>query len=174
MPNGVWIDEDGTIVRPSEPVFPGPNPLMDNLKNMDTSTLPPEQAEMLEEAKKIETDPVGYREMILDWVDHGAESRYALAPDEVIARSHPRGADEALAAAHFELGEHLHAAGDHDAAVAHWREAHRLHFDNWTYKRQAWELEDPGRQGNTGVYDSSWFEDVKKIGAANYYPAIRP
>ena len=26
VPNGVWIDEDGMIVRPAEPAHPGPNP----------------------------------------------------------------------------------------------------------------------------------------------------
>ena len=26
VPNGVWIDEDGMIVRPSEPAHPGSNP----------------------------------------------------------------------------------------------------------------------------------------------------
>ena len=30
------------------------------------------------------------------------------------------------------------------------------------------------RQGHTDVYDSSWFEDIKKIGAENYYPPIIP
>lgn len=34
--------------------------------------------------------------------------------------------------------------------------------------------EDPMRQGHTDAYDGSWFEDVKKIGAENYYPPIVP
>ncbi len=174
VPNGVWIDEEGMLVRPAEPAFPGPNPLLDSLKSMDPSTLPPDMAEMLEEAKKIKADPEAYRAAVLDWVEHGADSRYALSPDEVIQRSRPRSSDEAVAAAHFELGEHLHRNGDHAAAITHWREAHRRFFDNWTYKRQAWELEDPARQGHTDAYDGSWFEDVKKIGAENYYPSFVP
>jgi len=63
-----------------------------------------------------------------------------LTPDEVVERSLPRGADEARAAACFELGEHLRRTVGHDAAVPWWREAHRLHPANWTYKRQAWTL----------------------------------
>ena len=86
----------------------------------------------------------------------------------------PRTSAEATAAAEFELGQHLHRAGDHAAAIPHWRAAHRLYPDNWTYKRQAWNFEDPLRQGHTDVYDSSWFEDLKKIGAENYYPPIVP
>jgi tetratricopeptide (TPR) repeat protein len=174
VPNGVWIDEAGTIVRPAEPAFPGKNPVLDSLKEIDLSTLPDEAAAMLTEARKIKTDPEGYLAMLLDWVEHGAASRYALPPDEVVRRSQVRSSDEALAAAQFELGEHLHRSGDHAAAIPHWREAHRLFPSNWTYKRQAWELEDPARQGHTEHYDGSWFEDVKAIGAENYYPPITP
>jgi len=170
VPNGVWIDEEGMIVRPAEPAFPGHNPVMDSLKSVDLTTLPPETAEMLTEARKIKTDPEGYLAMVLDWVEHGAASRHALAPDEVVRRSMPREEDEAVAAAHFELGEHLHRAGNHAAAIPHWRESHRRFPANWTYKRQAWELEDPMRQGRTEHYDGSWFDDIKQIGAENYYP----
>jgi hypothetical protein len=92
----------------------------------------------------------------------------------VLRRAQPRPVDEARAAAHFEAGEELHRSGDHAAAIPHWREAHRLHPTNWTYRRQAWEFEDPMRQGHTDAYDGSWFEDVKKIGAENYYPPVVP
>jgi hypothetical protein len=174
VPNGLWINEDGTIVRPAEPAFPGRNPVLEQLRTVDITTLPPETAAMLAEARKIRTDPEGYLAMLLDWVDHGASSRYALSAEEVVHRSQPRATDEALAAAEFELGEHLHRSGDHAAAIPHWRAAHRLFPANWTYKRQAWELEDPMRQGRTDAYDGSWFEDVQKIGAENYYPPVTP
>ncbi len=174
VPNGVWIDESGTIVRPVEQAHPGRNPATDSFRTMDISTLPPEIAEVLVEARKIKAQPDLYLEMLRDWVANGSESRYALSPDDVIRRSQPRGEDEAAAAAHFELGQHLHRAGDHAAAIPHWREAHRLYPDNWTYKRQAWNFEDPMRQGRTDAYESSWFEDIKKVGAENYYPPIVP
>jgi hypothetical protein len=174
VPNGVWIDEQGTIVRPAEPAHPGRNPVTESFRTIDISTVPPDVAEVLIEARKIRSDPEGYLVMLRDWVERGSASRFALGPDEVVRRSRPRGADEATAAAHFELGEHLHNAGDHAAAILHWREAHRLDPDNWTYKRNAWNFEDPGRQGRTPAYDGSWFEDIKKIGAENYYPPIVP
>jgi hypothetical protein len=174
VPNGVWIDEQGVIVRPAEPTFPGRNPAMDSFKNIDVSTLPPDVAEILVEARKIKSDPELTVAMVRDWVEHGAQSRYVLSPHEVIARSGQRTDAEATAAAHFELGRHLHAGGDHAAAIPHWREAHRLFPSNWTYKRQAWNLEDPMRQGHTDAYEGSWFEDVKKIGAENYYPPVVP
>ena len=174
VPNGVWIDEDGMIVRAAEPAQPAENPTLAQFRTMDLTTLPPDIAEMLTEARKIHIDPNLYAEMARDWVEHGARSEYAHPPDEVIARSQPRSTAEATAAAEFDLGQYLHRRGDHAGAIVHWREAHRLYPDNWTYKRQAWNFEDPVRQGHTDAYDGSWYEDVKKIGAENYYPAIVP
>jgi tetratricopeptide (TPR) repeat protein len=171
VPNGVWIDEHGMIVRPAEPAHPGGNPFTESFKTMDTTTLPPDIGNVLREAQKIRTDPDRYVSMLRAWA---ADGRYALSADEVVQRSRPRDASAAAAAAHFELGEHLHRAGDHAAAVPHWREAHRLDPDNWTYRRNAWNFEDPGKQGRTDAYDSSWFEDVVKIGAENYYPPLEP
>ena len=173
VPNGVWIDEDGIIVRPAEPAHPGRNPETESFRNIDASTLPPEIAEMLLEARKIRTEPELYLSMVRDWVAHGVDSRYAHTPDEVVARAVDRGDAGARAAAHFELGQHLELAGDHEGAIGHWREAHRLDPANWTYKRNAWSLEDP-HQGRTEAYDSCWFEDVLAIGAEHYYPPLVP
>lgn len=172
VPNGVWIDEQGTIVRPAEPAHPGRSPVNESFRKIDLDTVPPDIRDVLVEARKIRTEPELYLEMLLDWVERGAQSPYALAPDEVMRRAQPRSIAEATAAAEFELGQHLHRAGDHAAAIPHWREAHRLQPDNWTYKRQAWNFEDPMRQGRTDVYDSCWFDDIKRIGAENYYPRI--
>jgi hypothetical protein len=175
VPNAVWIDEDGMIVRPAEPAHPGGhNEINESFRKIDLSTVPPDIADVLREARKIKTDPDIYRAMVDDWLAHGPDSRYALSPEEVIRRSDPRTDAEATAAAEFELGQHLHRAGDHAAAIPHWREAHRLYPSNWTYKRQAWNFEDPMRQGHTDAYDGSWYEDIKQIGAENYYPEIVP
>ena len=168
VPNGVWIDEEGMIVRPAEPAFPvRPNYLDSGAQ----ANLPPRLAEMLEEAKKIRIEPEKYVSAVRDWVEHGGASRYALASEEVVSRSGPRQIDEATAAAHFELGQHLYRNGSVNGAVPHFREAHRLQRDNWTYKRQAWSLADP-IQGPTELYDSDWLTDVRKIGAENYYPPL--
>jgi hypothetical protein len=174
VPNGVWIDESGTLVRPCEPAHPGRNEFTESFRTIDLDTMPPDIADVLREARKIKADTEIYPTMISDWVEHGAQSRYALTPDEVVRRSGRRGVDEATAAAEFEMGEWLHTHGDHAAAIPHWREAHRRFPDNWTYKRQAWNFEDPVRQGHTDVYDSSWYEDIVKLGAENYYPEIVP
>ena len=174
VPNAVWIDEQGAIVRAAEPAQPGTNSFTESFRTIDLSTLPPDIAEIVREARKIHIDSDQYVAMVEDWIARGADSPYAHTPDEVVARSAVRSVDEATAAAEFELGEWLHRNGDHAAAIPHWRNAHRLYPDNWTYKRQAWNFEDPIRQGHTDAYDSSWYEDVKKIGAENYYPGIVP
>ena len=169
VPNSVWIDEHGTIVRPVEVASVQPSAL--DTGAMKKSDLPDEMVAL---ARQIRRDPDAYLAALRDWVEKGQESTWALRPDEVVARSTPRSPDTARAAAHFELGQHLHARGEVDAAQRHWREAHRLQPDNWTYKRQAWDLVDPRRQVRTPVYDGSWTDDVRAAGPENYYPPLSP
>lgn len=132
--------------------------------------------EMLGEVKKIQTDPERYVAAIRDWVAKGAESEFALSPDEVVARSRPRGRSEAEAAAAFELAQHLWREGARDAAVPWFRRAHELDPSNWTYKRQAWTFAttpegEPSdlMQGPNELFEGNWLDDVRAIGAENYY-----
>jgi hypothetical protein len=168
VPSGVWIDEGGVIVRPPEPAFPWhPRQPSDEL----LAQLPPLLVEQLREAQKIRIDPDGYVAALRDWVEHGAQSRFALSPQEVAARSRDRSHGQSRAAACFELAQHLHQAGHPADAVRWFREAHRLQPDNWTYKRQAWSLADP-LQGPSDAYDSDWLTEVRRLGAENYYPPL--
>jgi hypothetical protein len=171
VPNSVWIDEDGMIVRPVEPAWPERESAPDWQQLADSPDIPREMRETFQLARNIRIQPKEYTDALRDWVEKGAKSQYALAPDEVVARSGPRGQAESQAAACFELGQYLWDSGRRDLAPRHWREAHRLQPDNWTYKRQAWTLADPF-QGPTELYDSCWVSDVKKIGAENYYPPL--
>jgi tetratricopeptide repeat protein len=175
VPSGVWIDEDGMIVRPPETAFaPRPaNPSAPRAPQTAPPPLSPYMQAVLAEAAKLRVDRNRYVEALRDWVTNGSKSRYALSPDEVLRRSRPRPHEEGTAAAHFELGQHLYRSGSTDAAVRHFREAHRLQPDNWTYKRQAWVLAHP-EQGPTNIYDGDWLSDVRKIGAENYYPPFDP
>jgi hypothetical protein len=177
IPMAVWINEDGTIVRPAE----GASIERSALRDMEIPDGLPERLDrILREVKKIPDNATDYRAAIIDWVQHGGTSRYALTPDEVVARSQPRGADEARAAACFELGEHLLRTVGHDAAVPWWREAHRLYPGNWTYKRQAWTLvttaagatENDLIQGPNDVYEGNWLDDVLASGGGEQYVVV--
>jgi hypothetical protein len=165
VPMGVWIDEQGVLVRPAEPCFAPRERGFGKLPE----DAPQRMKDMLAEAAKLDVDTRIYAAALRDWARNGRQSRYALSPEEVVRRSAPRPIAVSQAAASFELGQHLHRTGRVDAARPFFRAAHRLQPENWTYKRQAWSMVDP-LQGPTEYYDSDWLSDVRKIGAQNYYP----
>ncbi len=168
VPSGVWIDEEGMIVRPPETAYPARPAFLDRPvpENLD-----PYRAAVLAEARKIRVEPEKYVAALRDWVNRGAESPYALPPDEVIRRPRARSRQASLAAAHFELGQYLHRTGAKEAAVPHFREAHRLQPDNWTYRRQAWSFVNRA-QSPSAEYEGDFLSDIRTIGAENYYPPL--
>ncbi len=192
IPSAVWIDEDGMIVRPA-----GPAPAPASIERPPSATRPRPPADgapdrlrqIMAEATKIRAYPDRYERAIRDWVANGPVSRFALSPEEVVARSASRTVDEARGHAHFELAAHLERLGHHRDAVTHFRTAHRLTPDNFAYKRQAWSLEPAGAeltgplarfwQGpvegreDDWPYDGDWLSDVQAMGAENYYPEFR-
>ena len=189
IPSSVWIDEKGMIVRPAEvaPAPPQPNAQPGKPRLALPPDAPQRMRDIMAEAAKIRRDTEAYHAALRDWVARGADSRFALAPDEVIARSRPRDADKALGHAHFQLASQLEMDGHHAAAIRHFREAHRLVPDSWTFRRQAWSLEKVGNdalarfwQGpdpqspEAWPYEGDWLKDVRKIGAENYNEPWRP
>jgi len=124
IPQVMWIDENSMIVRPPAPASPMPVG--------EAALMTVELVGGMEERER-------YVAMVSDWVEKGADSRYALSPDEVVARSpeRPRAISEAVA--HFELAQHLwRQEGFSERAIAHFNAAHELQPDNITYKRQAY------------------------------------
>jgi peroxiredoxin len=174
VPNGLWIDEAGVVVRPAEPAWIEDPHASSEVAARSLDELPPDHRAVREQIAKMAIDPSIYPAMVRDWVARGRASQYALTPHEVIERARPRGREASAAAAHFELGEFLHRSGDHPAAVRHWREAHQLQPENWTYKRQAWNLETPESVRTIEAYGTGWLDDVRALGAETYYPVIQP
>jgi hypothetical protein len=186
IPQSIWIDEQGMIVRPAE-TAPAP-PTQARASRFDPSAEMPQRfKEIMSEAVKIRSDAEQYHAALRDWIDKGSASVYALTPDEVIERSRPRNPDIALGHAHFELACELERRGHHEAAVKHFRQAHRLVPDSWTFRRQAWSLESPIEgplarfwQGpapddpGSWPYEGDWLTDVRAIGAENYNEPWRP
>ena len=190
VPNSVWIDETGTIVRPVEAAWPP----ADEDKPPTPRPAPPAGAvgarmgEMMTEAGKIVSDREAYVDALRDWVARGEASEFALSPEEVVRRSGLRGVEEATAAAEFELAQYLFRQDDLDSARPHFRRAHELQPGNWTYKRQAWSIEPsaldgprarfwqgpmPGQESDW-PYAGDWVRDAKAIGGASYYPRFQP
>lgn len=193
IPNGVWIDEEGTIVRPAEPAWPAmvaqrgpsrPDPDRPAPEREPAAQLPERTQRMLAAVRRSKIDRTRYAPAVRDWAANGPASRFVLTAEEVIERSNPGGADQALAAAHFELAQHLWQAGRKDPARRHFREAHRLYPDNWTYKRQAWSIEPSQLGGNMErywqgpvdgaetewPYEGDFLTDVEALGDRDYYP----
>lgn len=184
IPSAIWIDEQGMIVRPAEPA-PAP-PREDRFSMEIPDELPERMADIMAQAVQIRNDGEIYHAALADWVEKGAESEFAMTPETVIERSRPRDLDRSLGHAHFELASHYEAEGRHDDAIVHFREAHRLVPESWTFRRQAWSLEPVGDgplarfwQGpdpenpEDWPYDGDWLEDIKREGPENYNAAFK-
>ena len=167
VPSGVWIDEAGVIVRPPEPAFSA-YPDWEHGVGEDATDY---QRRTLGLEKQVLVEHEKYVAAVRDWARHGAASRYALSPEDVLRRSRPRGRAESEAAAHFELGTQLQSLGHAADAVGHFKEAHRLQPDNWTYKCQAWSFVSPDL-GPSAEYDTDWASEVERTGVDAYYPPL--
>jgi hypothetical protein len=191
IPNVIWIDEDGMIVRPAEPGWPGPSEYPAEMLELIAERARRDPESAAKRAAMMQRlgagqDRATYPDAIRDWALHGAASRFAMTPDEVVAASRPRDLDGSRAAAHFELADHLWRAGQRDAAIVHFNECHRLDPDNWTYKRQAWSLVGSERAGGGDLsrftqgpapgeeadwpFASSFDADVAQLEPGQYYP----
>jgi hypothetical protein len=176
VPMAMWVEADGTIVRPAHhcPVSASPfagKPVPEGL--------PPRMAGRVELLAERPDRHAEYLAALRDWAANGTSSSWSLGADAAATASGIKTADHAMADAEFALGEYLMRTYGHDAAVPHWREAHRLHPENLGYKRQAWSLitTEAGAdvdlvQEDTGPYDGNWLDDCRDIGMAVLYPEL--
>lgn len=158
VPQAVWIDEAGRIVRPTET-----GGSLDILREFDFEAggFKPE-AQAAAQAMKT-----SYMDAVRDWVANGADSRFVFDPDT--ARAHvPTMTDEmALAHAHFQLGQYLDAQDRGDEAQTHFDEARRLHPDSWNIFRETEEKLDNGIAGG-----EAFWQKVMGLGDKAYYAPI--
>jgi hypothetical protein len=166
VPSGMWVDEGGVIVRPPETAYPRRPAFKDRAAPADATPL---QREGIELTRALNVEADRYVAALREWVQRGAASRYALAPEEVVRRSRPRPVSEATAAAHFALAQQLNAAGEAALATEHFKEAQRLHPTSWTYRRDAWAI---AGSEHPVIYGTTWLDDVKREGVENYYPRL--
>jgi hypothetical protein len=181
IPYGLWVDEGGTIVRPADVAF-GPRverparadgPQDEERRRQRAEARREAEARMTPEQREaqqgmlVNVDLTGrYVEAVRDWAAKGADSEYSLTPDQVVERSRPRPPEFGMAAAEFELAQHLHRSGRGLDAVPHFKEAHRLDPTNWSYLRQALAVADP-EWGP--VYDRDMLSELAAVGPATFY-----
>ena len=194
IPNVVWIDEQGVVVRPAEPGWSGPVEYPESMQKLlaDRAKREAEQSESAPKRPNLMQllaggqDRLTYADAIRDWATNGAASQYVMTPDQVVDSSQPRPAEVSRAAAHFELANRLWGDGHRDSAIAHFKESHRLQPSNWTYKRQAWSLVGNERAGGGELgrfsqnplpgeeadwpFESSFDGDVSQLSPGEYYP----
>jgi hypothetical protein len=153
VPQSVWIDPSGRIVRGPETAGS-----TDYFRQMDraTGTLAPE----LQAARTAAR--ARYMGAVRDWVLTG---RHALDEDAARAALPRITPDIALAHAHFRLGIWLHRHGNPAEAATHLAEASRLHPDSWNIWRQAADLDGTGNASG-----EAFRARVASLGARPYYP----
>jgi hypothetical protein len=153
VPQAVWIDEAGNIVRPPETAGS-----TDHFRLMDrsTRTLAPEHQAARQAAR------TAYLDAVRDWVLAG---RHALPRDLARAKLPRITPDIALAHAHFRLGVWLREHGKPAEGDAHLAEASRLHPDSWNMWRQAADLDEVGKASS-----EAFWQRVQALGEKPYYP----
>jgi tetratricopeptide (TPR) repeat protein len=158
VPQAVWIDERGHIVRPAENAGQS-----DAFRRMDRATGQMTAEQVADRAHKKKT----YVEAIRDWVLNGTASEHAFT--DKAAQAHLRLPDEnaALGHAHFRLAQHLKLKGRDDEARRHFDEASRLHPNSWNIFRQS-----AAKSANGLAGEKDFWARVEALGDRPYHLPI--
>lgn len=158
VPQAVWIDETGRIVRPTESAgaYEGFRAM-----NRTTRKVPDEVAAITSRAKRT------YVDAVRDWVIHGRSSAHAFGPEQAAAHLTLPDEDIARAHAHFRLGQHLSRRGRQAAAQAQFEEARRLHPDSWNIWRQTAAVDARGLASGP-----EFWARVDALGSRRYYAPV--
>jgi peroxiredoxin len=142
VPSGVWIDEEGRIVRPAEVAY----------------------------SKKLtvlgqEIGDEKYVPALRDWVEKGSASEFVMNPDKLAEHLQPRSENLAKADAYFKLGVYFYEQGDRAEAKKYWEQSQQLNPENWNYHRQDWSF-----SGTDKIV--KWMEKVRGLNGRPYYDPI--
>ena len=143
VPTGVWIDEHGKIVRPSEVAY------VDN---------------RYKALHGIDAQP--YLAALLDWLDKGDKSIFAMSADRLREHLNQFTPQNLLADANFKMAQYLVATGHAREAIPYFKTAQSLRPDDWNYKRNAWLFANPDQD-----YGTNFGKEVKALNGKPYYPA---
>jgi hypothetical protein len=158
VPQAVWIDETGHIVRPTESAG-----AYEGFRSMDRTTrkVPDEVAAITSRAKRT------YVDAVRDWVIQGRSSVHAFGPEQATAHLTLPDESVARAHAHFRLGQHLLRRGQESAAQAEFEEARRLHPDSWNIWRQTAAVDARGLAAGP-----EFWARVEALGRRRYYAPV--
>jgi hypothetical protein len=145
VPAAFWIDEEGCMVRANDPIYA-------QRRNRETGEV---------------TRNEDYLNAVRDWVAKGSESTYTMDDKRLDSRLPALDGDDVQAAAFFQLGTYLALHGHAADALVHFKRAHALRPDNWTYKRQAWNFGDIERD-----YGTTFQEALKDPASGAFYPPL--
>ncbi len=148
VPQAVWIDETGRIVRPVET-----GGSLDIAKEYDQETRA--------------TAKLTYINAVKDWAVNGSASAFLFGPDKAKKRVPAMTNEVAMAHAKFQLGQYLKRNGRTNEADAIFAESCRLHPDSWNIYRETAERNDKGLAAG----DEFW-EKVRSLGEKQYYATI--
>jgi peroxiredoxin len=153
VPQAVWIDAGGRIVRPPETAG-----WTDHFRRMNlvTRTMAPE-----DQAARLSAR-AAYMKAVEDWVTTGTHALDEPAAQRKLPRITP---EIAAANAHFRLGVWLRRHGKAAEGDRHLAEASRLHPDSWTIWRQGAELQEQGK-----ARGKEFWTRVQALGDRPYYP----
>src|SRR5258707_5114661 len=153
VPQAVWIDEQGRIVRPPETAGS-----TDHFRRMDlkTRTLSPEdQAERLAARQ-------AYLDAVRAWVTTGKHALPADAARTALPKVTPEIAE---ARTRFRLGVWLRDNGRATEGDRQMDAASGLHPDSWSMWRQAADLDEVGKASSP-----DFWKRVQALGDRPYYP----
>ena len=158
VPQAVWIDERGRIVRPAEAAG-----AYEGFRKMNRATreLPEDAARLTAQAKTT------YVSALRDWVLRGTDSEHAFAAEQARTHLPVLTEDMATAQAMFRLGQFL-IRHDERAEGDRWlQEATRRHPDSWCIWRQRAGVTDLG----LAALPDFW-ERVDALGDKRYYAPV--
>ena len=155
VPQAIWIDEAGRIVRPAEAAG-----AYEGFRKMNRATreMPDHVAQLTAHARTT------YLNAVRDWVRHGAESEHALTAESARAHLPVVTEDMATAQAMFRLGQFLLRHGETDEGDRWLGEASRRHPESWCIWRQGAGVTDLG----LAALPEFW-ERVDALGEKRYY-----
>ena len=155
VPQAVWIDEAGRIVRPAEAAG-----AYEGFRRMNRTTreMPEDAAQLTAQAKTT------YLDAIRDWARRGPASEHAFSPAAARAHLPVLTEDTATAQAMFRLGQFLLRKGEPEEAQRWLGKASQRHPDSWCIWRQSAGKNDLG----LAALPDFWAR-VDALGANRYY-----